>query len=55
MERWGRSATRWSRGIRRMLTEAKAEELVSMDGCMGWGEWMEIGSGSGGRRVETGV
>jgi hypothetical protein len=34
MERWERSATRCSRGKRRTLTEAKAEELVSMDGRM---------------------
>lgn len=31
MERWERSGTRYSRGIRRRLTEAKAEELVRKD------------------------
>lgn len=33
-ERWERSTTRYSRGIRRRLTEAKGEELVSKDGRM---------------------
>jgi len=31
MERWEKSATRYSRGIRQRLTEEKAEELVRMD------------------------
>lgn len=31
-ERWERSTTRYSRGIRGRLTEAKGEELVSMEG-----------------------
>ena len=50
VERWGRSATRCSRGIRRALTEMEAEGLMSMDGSMA-GRM----TGGGGRRVETDV